>query len=240
VDLLDEERLAVRGEAELMRRGAAAAAALALTGLWFAPAGAAPPPGEPVAKSSHCKQGYVPRGGRCVRSRKCRRSGLEAVVRTRVARVLVHTGDREEVWYGCLFSDDRLRRLRALDEPAWDCVHVCEDIGSVTMAGTYVALFYTWSFSYGGGVPEEGHSTVEIYDTRSGRLRREFPGYPTILLLAENGDSVAFDGAELWVRGRDGDDRLLDSGRDIERDSIRLEGRTVRWTKAGQAKEASF
>jgi hypothetical protein len=218
----------------------AAAAVVTVSVLWLATPDPALSEREPIAAASHCKQGYVPRGGQCVRSRKCRRNGVESVARTSTARLLVLERGGEEVWYGCLFARDRMQRLRALDEPYSRCVHTCEYIGPVRLAGTYAALVYSWSFSYGGGVPDDGGSSVEIYDIRTGRGKRTYPGYPEVLLLAENGDSVTFAGGELWIRGRDGDDRLLDRGSDIAHDSIRLDGRTVSWTKGGEARQASF
>lgn len=193
----------------------------------------------PLKRASHCKQGYVPRNGRCVRSRKCRRSGLRSIARTSTARLLVRADDGHETYYGCLFARDRMQELRSLYEPSYSCVHTCESVGPVRLAGPFAALVYSWSFSYGAGVPEDGGSSVEIYDIRSGRRVRSYSGYPSVLLLAASGDSVTFDGAELRLRRRAGTDVVLDSG-DIVPESIRLEGRTVKWAKGGEPKEASF
>jgi hypothetical protein len=222
-----------------MRRAAAVAIAAALCLVPVVEAGGRPQAGDPVTKASHCKRGEVPRNGRCVRSRKCRRPGLRSIARTSTARLLV-TEAGDEVYYGCLFSRDRMVEVRALDEPESSCVHTCEQMHTPRLAGAFAAMIYSWTFSYGGGAPDDSGASVEVYSLRSGRTVRSYPvGSPDVLLLTARGDTVTLESRELRLRRRNGADTLLDSG-EIPAASVRLDGSTLSWTNAGEAKQASL
>jgi len=205
----------------------------------LAEAGGAGAPRDRVEGASHCERGEVPRNGRCVRSRKCRRPGLRSMARSTTGRLLA-TESGEATYYGCLFSRDRMVEVRVLDEPYESCVHTCETMHSPRVAGAFAAMIYSWSFSYGAGVPDDGGSSVEVYSLRSGRTIRTYPvGGARVFLLADNGHTVTLEAGELRLHRRNGDDAVLDSG-DISPASVRLDGRTLRWSNAGQAREASI
>ena len=158
------------------------------------------------------------------------------MARTSTARLLV-TEPGDAIYYGCLFSRDRMVEVRTL-EALYESVHRCERMHSPRVAGAFAAMIYSWSFSYGGGAPDDAGSEVEVYSLRSGRTIRTYPvAGAQAFLLADNGQTVTLEAGELRLHRRNGDDAVLDSG-DIAPGSVRLDGRTLRWANAGRAREA--
>jgi len=176
---------------------------------------------------------------------RCAYAGAKTLRQTSKVRLYVIDGDR---FYVCVRSNGR--RFRADDRTAEDVTMLKT---SLTTAGSYAAYAYT----YYRNEDVEGLSVV-VLNLKTGKklIHVEqpdaFSATSVSALVLHPTATVAWIFEEKPISGsegtrkreihtaRTGEIRTLDSGLDIDVRSLRLQSRTLYWTKAGVAKTATL
>lgn len=141
----------------------------------------------------------------------------------------------------CSQRTGRRHRLASFNGYGEGCVHVCESLAPVRVTSRYAAWTYHYDFSYGGDVPDEHRSSVQVFRVRTGRQVRGYDTLSPQLLLDPHGETVTVEpaptGSVLAARPVSGGRRVLDTGTISD---VKLTGEVVSWSNGGAPKQAAL
>ena len=196
--------------------------------------------------------------------RHCRPPGSEMVARNGVARIyteeVVEDGDDYAVFVACRLATEETRVLGR--DGCGDAYTGCDFLGQAMLAGDKVAYV---AGHYNGRYGPDRRSSLVVLDTSTWQIEREIAEREdyeavarrfTAVVLKPNGSigwilhrrDSAWDGYSTYytetyeVRKSDttGSNVLLDSGADVDPESLTLNGSTLTWMRAGEARSATL
>ena len=191
---------------------------------------------------------------------RCTMSGSDTILANRQARFFVKRNRRTaDIYYACRYRTNRRIRLA---KATGECNDEAHSVESPRLAGRFVAFV-----AVSEGCTEGRYAEIVTVNLASRKRRSIHPpaSKPRRVALAtsevedlelKSDGSVAWiasgeedepDEDRAWVgrevgllRPRDSRSRVLDSGSDIEPDSLRLSRARVHWTKGGNPFSASL